>query len=60
MTPAELLAGLVPAALKLAVQCLTAIFKGDAALAARKAEEAALRQGTRIAVDATLRAKAKK
>lgn len=59
MTPAEILAALTPAALKLTVQALGAILKGDHDKAARKAEEAARRQGVRLAADAALRAKAK-
>jgi hypothetical protein len=60
MSPAEILATLTPAAIKLAVQALTAIMRGDSAKAARLAEEAARKQAVRLAADAALRAKAKR
>lgn len=59
MSPAEILALLTPSALRLAVQALSAILKGDHATAARKAEEAAHKQAVRLAADAALRAKKK-
>ena len=59
MSPAQILASLTPAALKLAVQALGAIFRGDHAKAARLAEEAARKQAVRLAADAALRAKSK-
>lgn len=59
MSPAQILLSLTPAAFKLAVQTLTAIWRGDAAKAARLAEEAAHKQGTRLAADAVLTARAK-
>ena len=57
MSPAEILAGLVPTALKLAVEALAAILAGKPDVAARKAEEAAHRQAVRLAADAALKAK---
>lgn len=60
MSPAEILAGLVPAAFRLATQALGAILKGDVARAKRKAAEAARRQGVRLAADAELRARSGK
>jgi hypothetical protein len=51
---------LLPGVVKLAWEALSAIVAGNADLAKRKAEEAALRQATKMAIDATLRAKAKK
>jgi hypothetical protein len=59
MSPAAILAALTPAALKLAVQALSAILKGDAKKAARLAEEAARKQAVRLAADAALKAKAR-
>jgi len=60
MSPAEILAGLVPAALKLAVEALAAILAGKPELAARKAEEAARRQLVKRGVDAALKGKARR
>lgn len=57
MTPAEILAGLIPGALKLAVEALSAILKGNPQLAARKAEEAAQRQLAKLTADAAIKAK---
>lgn len=60
MSPAEILAGLVPAALKPAVEALAAILAGKPELAARKAEEAARRQLVKRGVDAALKGKARR
>ena len=54
MSPADMLVSLVPGALKLAVEALAAIVAGDAAKAARKAEEAARRQAVRLAAKALM------
>lgn len=57
MSPADILASLIPAALKLAVEALRAILQGKPDVAARKAEEAARRQAVKIAADAALKAR---
>lgn len=54
-----MLLSLVPGALKLAVEALAAIAAGDAAKAARKAEEAARRQAVRLAAKAIMAAREK-
>jgi hypothetical protein len=59
MSGAEILASLTPAALKLALQALGAILRGDSSKAARLAEEAARKQSVRLAADVALRAKSK-
>lgn len=47
---------LLPGVTKLAWDALSAIARGDAAAAARKAEEAAQRQAVRLAADVALAA----
>jgi len=56
----KLVSMLLPGVTKLAWDALSAIAKGDAAGAARKAEEAAQRQAVRMAADAALAARHKK
>lgn len=58
-TAVEFLKSLQPAAEEAACAALRAMAEGKPALAARRAEEAAQRQATALAVDATLRGAAK-
>lgn len=60
MSPAAILAALTPTALRLAVQALGAILRGDHERAKRLAEEAARKQAVRLAADAVLAAKHRK
>ena len=54
MTIEQMLLGMVPAAAKLAVEAIVAMFKGKPELAARKAEEAGRRQKNKLETDAAL------
>lgn len=53
----RLVSMLLPGVTRLAFEALSAIVAGDPGKAARKAEEAARRQATRMAADAALAAK---